>query len=224
MALGVARQQGAVHVGRATVHDVAGQHVLADRGLQESLRGDDGKAGGNVRVRHNPPHTAIVIDVTVRVDHRRYRLIAAVRAHQLQGRGGRLRRGQGIDNDQPPLALDEGHVRDVESAHLIDSGRDFEQAVQGVEPGLTPQAGIDRVRLLPVQKGERGHAPGAADRRVGNGADEPAAGIGEIGAVVGRQSGGQSPVGRQGGGRGVLALHSWPHLWAAWTDGLDIPA
>ncbi len=211
VALSVARQQGAVHIGRAAVHDVAGQHVLADRGLQETLRGDDGKTGVDVCLRQHPAHAAIVVDMTVGVDHRRHGLIAAVCAHKLQGRGRRLGRGEGIDDDQSPLALDERHVRDVESAHLIDSGRDLEQAVQGVEPGLAPQAGIDRVRLLPIQKGERGHGPGAADSRVRNGADEPAAGVGEIGAVIGRQTGGQSPMGRQCGGRGVLALHGWPH-------------
>jgi hypothetical protein len=41
-------------------------------------------SGANLRTRHNAFDAAIVIDVAVRVDHRKYRLCAQMLAHQLE--------------------------------------------------------------------------------------------------------------------------------------------
>ena len=55
-------------------------------------------------------------------------------------------RGQRIHHDDAAVALDQRHVGDVEAAHLIDAGHDFEQPVVHVEPRLPPQARIHRRR------------------------------------------------------------------------------
>jgi hypothetical protein len=49
--------------------------------------------------------------------------------------------------------FDDGHVRDVEAAHLVDALGYLEQAVDRVELRLPPQARVDRVgRLVAFRK------------------------------------------------------------------------
>lgn len=61
---------------------------------------------------------------------------------------GRLGGDQGIDHDEAALALEDRHVRDVESTDLIDALADLEEPVVQVEARLPPQAGIHRRRRL----------------------------------------------------------------------------
>ncbi len=87
----------------------------------------------------------------VAVDDGADRLAGYRRLHQLPRRLRGLRRGQGIDDDEGLLRLDERDHREVHAARLIDAPallvrRDLEQAVEVVERRVAPQAGIDRVR------------------------------------------------------------------------------
>ena len=72
------------------------------------------------------------------------RPVSAMLAVQRQRRGGGLDRHQRVDDDHTGVALDEGDVRDVHAARLVDAGDDFEQTVLGDELALPPQAGVHR--------------------------------------------------------------------------------
>ena len=73
---------------------------------------------------------------------------------EVEAGAGDLGRDQGIDDDETPFTLDQGHVRDVEAAHLEDAVRHAEQAVAQIEPRLTPETRIDGGRRFRV--GEEG--------------------------------------------------------------------
>src|SRR5262249_20771923 len=96
--------------------------------------------------------------------------------------GGRER----VDDDQRSVALDDRHVGYVEAAYLIDAFGDLEQAVNGIELRLPPQARIDGVgRSVLLQELVSLHVPGgpgsgARDQGVGQGADEAAHRVVEI--------------------------------------------
>ena len=92
--------------------------------VEEVLRGDDRHVGAGV---HHPEHAAEVVEVRMGVDHRGDRPVAAVLAVQRQPGRGHLGRNQRIDDDDPGLALDQGHVRQVDSAQLVDAVGDLEQ-------------------------------------------------------------------------------------------------
>ena len=74
---------------------------------------------------------AEVVDVAVRVDHRDDRPVTAVLAVQRQRRRRGLGRDQRVDDDHAGVALDEGDVRQVETAHLVDALDDLVQALLG---------------------------------------------------------------------------------------------
>jgi hypothetical protein len=69
---------------------------------------------------------------------------------ELEARAGDLRRHQRIDHDQPVIALDHRHVRDVEATDLIDPVGHLEESVVQVEPRQAPQARIDGGRCVLV--------------------------------------------------------------------------
>ena len=92
------------------------------------------------------------------------------------GRGNCCER---IDHDQTGSALHDSHVGVRETADLIDAIGDLEQAVNGVELGLTPEAWIDRGRRVVLQEFI---GIGAGRRR-----DETLVGIFEVLAVAERQ-------------------------------------
>ena len=73
---------------------------------------------------------------------------------ELEARARDLGRHQRIDDDEAALALDQGHVRDVEAADLIDAVRHLEKPMVQVEPRQAPEARIDRGRRVLV--GEEG--------------------------------------------------------------------
>ena len=187
MALRVLGQQAAVHVRCPAAHHIAGQDVLGDGRLQETLGGDDPQACGDLLRRGHAQDAAVVVHVAVGVDHRADWPIALLVAQQLQRRRRRLGRGQRIDDNPAGLAFDEGDVGDVEATHLIDAGRHLEQAVMGVEPRLPPEARVHRVGPLALKEGERALAPGAGDLGVLDRADETPLRQHEVGAIVGGQ-------------------------------------
>ena len=194
-------------------HGVAGDDVLGHRVLHESVRRDHFYlAGCGVLRRHHALGAAEMIGMAVGVDHRGDGFCRAVGEIKIE-RGLRgLVRQQRIDQDQPAVAFDDGHVGDVEAAHLVDAVGDLEQAVDRVELRLPPQARIDRRRhlvLLQERIGfcvERRPAAGPGDHAIRQRGDKPAFGVVEIGAVGKRQRFDEGVVGRAGGGFGVAGL------------------
>ena len=72
---------------------------------------------------------------------------------QIEGRLGRLGGGQGIDYDPPGFSPDQGHMSQIKGTDLIDSVHHFKETVmQGIELGLTPEAGVDGGGASPERK------------------------------------------------------------------------
>jgi len=107
----------------------------------------------------------------------------------------------GIDQDQAAVAFDNGHIGDVDAAHLVDALSDLEQSVGGVELRLPPQAWIDgRRHLVLLQERvavavERRPAARARHHAIRQRRDEAAPGILEIGAIGKRQRFGKGLIG-----------------------------
>ena len=154
LALRSARQQRAVHVRRPARHRRTGVDVLLDGVCGEAFRRQDRDlAGVHVGLRGHAQHAAEVVDMAVGVDHRDDGAVtAAVGAVQRQRRGGCLGGHQWIDDDDAGVALDEGDVREVEAADLIDARHHFVQALFGGQGRLPPQAGVHRGRRGAVEE------------------------------------------------------------------------
>jgi hypothetical protein len=85
-----------------------------------------------------------MIAMGVRVEDGRDRPRPAMLPVEFQARAGAFDRGQRVDHDHAGLALDQGHVGEIETSDLIDAVADLEQAVVHVELRLPPEAWIDR--------------------------------------------------------------------------------
>ncbi len=197
------RQRQAVHVLRAAAHGVAGDDVFRHRMLHESVRRDHlDLAGSGVLGRHHALGAAEMIDVAMGIDHGCNRPGGAVGEIEIE-RGLRGLVGQqGVDQDQAAIALDDGEIGEIETAHLVDAIGHLEQAMHGIELRLPPQAGIDgrRHRVL-LQKRVRPQVPGrlAANARhhtIPERRDETTPGVVEIGAIGKRQRFHKGIVGR----------------------------
>ena len=90
----------------------------------------------------DPAGAAEVVDVAVGVEEPGDRALAAVLAVEREGGGGRLRRDQRVDDDDPVGALDHVHVGEVEAAQLEEAGGQLEEAGDAVEAGETPEARV----------------------------------------------------------------------------------
>jgi hypothetical protein len=88
---------------------------------------------------------AEVIDVAVGVDHRRHRSFTEVLVAESEAGGRGLSGGERVDHDPTLGAFEEADVGHVVTACLPQPGCDLEQAVVVVEPGVVPEAGVDRV-------------------------------------------------------------------------------
>jgi hypothetical protein len=131
----------------SAAHRVAGEDVLGDRGLEEALRGIDlDVARSDVGLVDHAPDTAEMVGVAVGVDHGLDRLLAAVLEIEVDRDLGRLRREQRIDDHDSLVALDDGHVRQVLIADLVDAVGDLEQTADVDQLRLAPEAGIDGFR------------------------------------------------------------------------------
>jgi hypothetical protein len=187
-----AGQRGTVHVPRPAGHRRPGVDVLRDRVLDEAFGGDDlDRARVDIVLGHNPLHAAEMIDVAVGVDHRGNRPVTAVLAVQRQRRRRRLGRDQRVDDDDPGVALDDAHVGQVVAADLVDPAGHLEQALPGLQGGLSPQARMHRLRRVPGQEAVRPVVPDhlarlIADNRI-PGIDKPAPGSLEVSGVPERQ-------------------------------------
>ena len=139
-------QQGAVLVGRPAAHGSAGVHVLADGVLLKALGGND----GHVPLRYlllgdDPPDAAEVVHVGVADNDTHNGVLPQLLVHQSLGGLGALHRHEGIKDDPAGIALDESDVGHVVAPDLVDAVGDLEQAVDVVELGIAPQAGVDSV-------------------------------------------------------------------------------
>ena len=148
------RKGGAVHVPGAPTHRRARVDVLRDGVLDEPGGShDDHPPGVDVLLGDDALDPAEVVDVGVRVDHPGHRPVTAMLAVDRQRRRGGLGRDQRVDHDDPGAALDEGDVRQVEPADLVDALGHLEQALDGDEAGLPPQARVRRVGCVGLQEG-----------------------------------------------------------------------
>ena len=86
-----------------------------------------------------------MIDVRVGVQNARDEASSAVLPVKGQGRGGRLFGDQRVEHENTGGSFDEGDVREVESAHLVDALDDLEEALLGDELRLTPQTRVHRI-------------------------------------------------------------------------------
>ncbi|MNQ82288.1 hypothetical protein D3C85_973370 [compost metagenome] len=99
---------------------------------------------------HHPPHAAVVVHVAVGIDHSDYRLLGTVLIIEIQRRLGRFGGNQRVHDRQAFLAFDDGHVGQVQVAHLVDAVSDLKQTRDIQKLRLAPQAGVDGVwRIRP---------------------------------------------------------------------------
>ncbi|BDB61062.1 hypothetical protein RDE2_28560 [Rhodococcus sp. RDE2] len=115
-------------------------------------RQDRASPGCDVLDRRDTLDATEVIDVAVGVDHRGDRAVTAMRPIQRETRRSGLRGDQWIDDDHAGIALDERHVRQVQTAHLVDTLRDLEQSLPRAESRLPPEARIHRRRAVVVEE------------------------------------------------------------------------
>ena len=170
-------------------HRGADQDVLAGGLLDETLGSDHRDlAQSEVLCRGHTQRATKVVDMAVREDDGRHRLVAQVPARESQRCGCGLARCQRVDHDEPSLALDQRHVGEVEAAQLVDAVGDLEQACLGVELGVAPQAGIDCVGRLALDELESvevdQQAAVGAQQLAFRPGDKTAAGVVEVLRVV----------------------------------------
>ena len=169
------------------------------------MRGDDfDLAGLDILWRSHTGDTAKMVAMAVGEYHRDNRPVAERLVGQRQPGFCRSGRGKGVDNDPAGLAGDQGHLRQIIAANLVDAGHDLEQAVDAVELALPPERGIDGVGCVALQKFELARIP--CDRAVlvenlvlFNTGEKTAIGIFEITLVGNRQVGRDSGIGGPGG-------------------------
>ena len=147
-------QEGAVLIAGSSCHGVAGIDVLAHGMLFKALRGDDQHvAVQGLLIGDQRRYAAVMVHVRVGIQNRLDRIVPDVFLYQLIRRLGALHRHQGVIDDPARLALDKGDVGHVVAADLINPVHDLKQAVDVVQLGVSPQAGIGGVRGILIQEG-----------------------------------------------------------------------
>src|SRR5690606_34822344 len=120
VALGARLQLRAIHVHGTAGHGIAGDDVLADRMFHEAFRGVDADTAlADIGLADDAPHAGEVVDVVVRVDHRRHRLLRAVLQVQVQRGAGGGRGEQRINDDQSAVALEHSHGGQWPATELV---------------------------------------------------------------------------------------------------------
>src|SRR5262249_13178553 len=97
----------------------------------------------NVRFVHNAPDAACVIDVGVRIN---YGFPGSVLVVKIERRARGFRRYQGIVDRDALVPLDDGHVRQVRPAPLVDAWNHLIEASVHQELRYAPETRIDGVR------------------------------------------------------------------------------
>lgn len=153
--------------------------------LHEVLGRDD----GHVRIgTDDAEHAAEVVDVGMRVDHRRDGSLAALGSVEGEAGGGALGRDEGVDHDHALVALDDGHVREVETSELVDAVSHRVEPLSGGELALTPEARVHGVGTVAGEEAEGVDVPHHLALGVAHDArlqadDEAEVGVGEVGGV-----------------------------------------
>ncbi|MNI27713.1 hypothetical protein D3C73_814620 [compost metagenome] len=209
--LGIAGQQGAIHVDGAAPHGIACDHIFGDGMFGEAFRGDDLCLLTFLRRAEQPGGATIMVNVAVAVDHGQHRALALFLVDEGQGCLGGVWRNEGVEDDPALVALDEGDVGEIETTDLIDAVGDLVQAVLHGKLGVAPQTGVDGIGgclvqayvglvLLQIPDNVALVILDGQGVRFG---DEAPLGIGEVLLVVERQAGLDGLVGPDGalGGR-----------------------
>jgi len=115
--------------------------------LEKTLRRDHLNLGSlDVRFVNHSTYAAEMINVRVCVNHRGNRFARAILEVQLKARSGGFNRQQRVEHDQPVVALNNGHVGQIQATNLINAFSDLEQTSNGIELAYTPQARVDGTR------------------------------------------------------------------------------
>ncbi len=129
LAFGVRLQQVAVHIAGATTHRGTGHNVLGNRFFHESGRGVDFYfASLHVGFINHAADAAVVVNMAVGEQDGDNRLFTAVGVVEIHRFFRRLGAQQRVDNGDPFLAFDDGHVGEIEITDLINTVGDFKQA------------------------------------------------------------------------------------------------
>ncbi len=132
-------QQSAIHVLGTPAHCRTGVDILRYSVLQEAVRGEDlNRAGANLLLADHPLYSSIVVDMGMRVDHCLDRPLTHILAIQRECSASCLSRNQRIHDDQAGLALDQSHVGQVQTTHLIDAVRHAKKPCDIVQALLPP--------------------------------------------------------------------------------------
>ncbi|MNM61209.1 hypothetical protein D3C81_725050 [compost metagenome] len=171
-------------------------------------------AGVDVGLVDHAAHAAEVVGMGMAVDHRHHRFARTVLVVQIERGTGGFGGGQRVDDDQPVVAFDDGHVGQVQAAYLVQPGYHFEQPGMVVQLSHAPEAGVDRGgAVLLLEEVIAGQVPdrlavGIHDLPLER-CDQPAADGGEIGIIAERpllEHGGVVGAGLFAGGFGVHSL------------------
>src|SRR5262249_37468996 len=124
-------------------------YVLRHGRFEEALRSINLHfAGGHVGLVNYPAHTAVVVNMTMAIDHCYDWLPRAMLEIKLDPDLGGLRRNERIDHDNTFLAFDDCHVRKVLIAHLVDAVGNLEQTTDIDQLRLPPKAWVNCIRRL----------------------------------------------------------------------------
>ena len=173
------RQMRAVHIACTPGHHDPGHDILADGLFEKAGRRDDGHRTVSQRALDRLDTTEMV-DMAVREDDGGYRPGPEFALDERQRRLCRFDRCQRIDDDPSGLTLDNRHVGQIVAADLVDARNDLVEAMFGIQTGLPPQAGMNRVRrVFPVEEVIVGGSPdrtpvSIADIQVGVACDKTA--------------------------------------------------
>ena len=91
-----------------------------------------------------------MIHVAVGDDNSLNGTLAQILLHQLHGGPGTLYAHQRVKDDPAGVTLDQGQVRHIVAAHLVDALPDFKQTISVIAASVLPQAGVDGIRSLLV--------------------------------------------------------------------------
>lgn len=139
MTTGTGREHQSIHVGAPTTHRRTGVHILRGRLVEESGRSYHRRlARRDLVIGHDGLGAAVVIAVAMGIDQRLHRAIPTVLAVQRQPRRGGLLVDQRIDDDDSLVALDDRHVRQIESPKLIDAFGHFEKTRIAADLRMSP--------------------------------------------------------------------------------------
>src|SRR4051812_2181975 len=162
-----------------------------------------------------------MVDVAMAEDYREDRFSRPVLIIKFETGLGTLRRQKCVGDDDSSITFDDSHIREVETAHLVNAVGDLKQAVEVVQLCLPPQTRIHSRRSVPLFESVSLHIPNralfGADPPSGNGSYEATLRGFEVFTVCEREFTQYGLVRRLGGGfrwfgrcwlsRRLLSLH-----------------